>query len=279
MILYIDSWNLLLIWYSLIFLLDICLWFSFLLQKIILRIISFGLFSSFITLDLITFGYSTLVWFYIFTKKKSILLNFVEFCSNFIIVSKSIVNCFSFFCWIYNKPLYILIEIQIFVSFYFGSQVDNMFQQLENRKKIVQQNCLIITSNSQIIPAMIFRQLSGLSRYIQSYYLESSFQIYLDIETEFNPQLTQILDVQLPAWNDSLVEYILHLFTSQIIWDRTLNHAIYTTYLLLTHLAYLFEEGISLTHELDASKLYHNIGYAARRESLFFAPYNKGSLL
>ena len=49
-------------------------------------------------LDLITFGYSTLVWFYIFTKKKSILLNFVKFCLNFIIVPKSIVHCFSFFC-------------------------------------------------------------------------------------------------------------------------------------------------------------------------------------
>ena len=122
-----------------------------------------------------------------------------------------------------------------------------MLQQLENRKRIVQQNCLVITSNTQIIPAMIFRQLSGLSRYIQNYYMESSFQMYLDIETAFNPQLTQILDVQLSAWNDSLVEYILHLFTSQIISDRTLNHAIYTTCCYarhlkdeeyLTHLAY-----------------------------------------
>ena len=135
---------------------------------------------------------------------------------------------------------------------------------------------------------MIFKQLSSLSRYIQSYYLESSFQMYLDIETVFNHQLTQILDVQLPGWNDSLVEHILHLFTNQIISDRTLNHAIYTTCNYarhlkdeeyLTHLSYLFEEGISLTHELDASKLYHNISYAARRESLFFAPYIKGSLL
>ena len=162
-----------------------------------------------------------------------------------------------------------------------------MFQSLENRKRIVYQNCLVITSNTQIIPAMIFRKLSGLSRYIQSYYMESSFQMYLDIEPAFNPQLTQILDVQLPAWNDSLVEYILHLFTSQIIWDRTLNHAIYTTCSYarhlkneeyLTHLAYLFEEGVSLIHELDASKLYHNFSYAARRESAFFDPYIKGSL-
>ena len=162
-----------------------------------------------------------------------------------------------------------------------------MFQQLENRKKIVYQNCLVITSNTQIIPAMVFKQLSGLSRYVQSYYLESSFQMFLDIEPAFHPQLTQILDVQLPAWNDSLVEHIMHLFTSQIIWDRTLNHAFYTTctyarYLkdeeYLTHLAHLFEEGISLTHKLDASKLYHNIGYAARRETFFFAPYIKGSL-
>ena len=84
-----------------------------------------------------------------------------------------------------------------------------MFQQLKNRKRIVHQNCLVITSNSQIIPAMIFKQLRNLSRYVQSYYLESSFQIFLDIETAFCPKLTQILDVQLPAWNDSLVEYIM----------------------------------------------------------------------
>ena len=92
-----------------------------------------------------------------------------------------------------------------------------MFQQLEIRKRIVQQNCLVITSNTQIIPAIIFKQLSGLSRYIQNYYMASSTQMYLDIETSFNPQLTQNLDFHLPGWNDSLVEYILHLFTSQII--------------------------------------------------------------
>ena len=162
-----------------------------------------------------------------------------------------------------------------------------MFQQLESRKRIVQQNCLVITSNTQIIPAIIFRQLSGLSRYIQNYYMASSTQMYLDIETSFNLQLTQDLDLHLPGWNDSLVEYILHLFTSQIIWDKALNHAIYTQCCyarhlkdeeFLTHLAYLFEEGISLIPALDASKLFHNIVYGAKRESLFFAPYIKGSL-
>ena len=162
-----------------------------------------------------------------------------------------------------------------------------MLQQLEIRKRIVKRNCLVITSNTLIIPAMIFKQLSGLSRYIQSYYMPNSTQIYLDIETNFSHQLTQCLEFHLPGWNDSLVEYILHLFTSQIILDRTLNHAIYTTcnyarHLkneeFLTHLAYLFEEGISLTSELEASKLYHNVAYGARRETSFFAPYIKGSL-
>ena len=162
-----------------------------------------------------------------------------------------------------------------------------MLQQLEIRKRIVTRNCLVITSNSLIIPAMIFRQLSGLSRYIQSYYMPTSTQIYLDIETNFNHQLTQCLEFHLPGWNDSLVEYILHLFTSQIILDKTLNYAIYTTCTyarhlkdeeFLTHLAYLFEEGISLTPELEASKLYHNVAYGARRETSFFAPYIKGSL-
>ena len=179
-------------------------------------------------------------------------------------------------------------ETQSLSHFYFGSSTVNMLQQLENRRRIVHQNCLLITSNTQVIPSMIFKQLSGLSRYVQSYYLESSFEMYLDIEPAFNHRLTQILDVQLPAWNDSLVQHILHLFTSQIIWDRSLNHAIYTTCCYarhhkdeeyLNHLAYLFEEGISLIPDLDASKLYYNIGYAARRESLFFAPYIKGSLL
>ena len=162
-----------------------------------------------------------------------------------------------------------------------------MLHQLEIRKRIVKRNCLVITSNNLIIPAMIFRQLAGLSRYIQSYYMPTSTQIYLDIETNFNHQLTECLEFHLPGWNDSLVEHILHLFTSQIIFDRTLNYAIYTTcnyarHLktkeFLTHLAYLFEEGISLTHELEASKLYHNFAYGARRETSFFAPYIKGSL-
>ena len=40
----------------------------------------------------------------------------------------------------------------------------------------------------------------------------------------------------------------------------------------------MFEEGISLTPDLEASKLFYNIAYGAKRESLFFAPYIKGSL-
>ena len=107
-------------------------------------------------------------------------------------------------------------------------------------------------------------------------------QMFLDIQTVFNPQLKDFL----PGWNDSLVEFILHQFTSQIIWDRTLNHAIYTKCYyarhlrndeFLTELAYFFEEGISLTNALNSSKLFHNIAYDAKRESLFYAPYGKTS--
>ena len=135
---------------------------------------------------------------------------------------------------------------------------------------------------------MIFKQLSGLSRYIQSYYMPTSFQMYLDIETNFSHQLTSDLEFHLPSWNSSLVDYILHLFTDKVIFDRTLNHAIYTTcdYArhskseeYLSHLAYLFEEGTSLIPNLDPSRLYHNMAYAARKESSFFAPYVKGSCL
>ena len=115
-------------------------------------------------------------------------------------------------------------KFQSLFHFCFGSPIVNMLQQLEIRKRIVKRNCLIITSNTQIIPAMIFRQLSRLSRYIQSYYMPTSTQIYLDIETNFNHQL------------------------------------------------------ISLTPDLEASKLDHNVAYGARRETSFFAPYNKGSL-
>ena len=90
-----------------------------------------------------------------------------------------------------------------------------MLQQLEIRKRIVQRNCLVITSNSLIIPSMVFKQLSGLSRYIQSYYMPTSFQMYLDIETNFSHQLTMDLEFQLPSWNSSLVEHILHLVYRQ----------------------------------------------------------------
>ena len=99
--------------------------------------------------------------------------------------------------------------------FQFGSSTVNMLQQLEIRKRIVQRNCLVITSNSLIIPSMVFKQLAGLSKYVQSYYMPTSFQMYLDIETNFTHQLTPDLEFHLPSWNSSLVEYILHLFTSQ----------------------------------------------------------------
>ena len=160
--------------------------------------------------------------------------------------------------------------------------------QFENRRRIVYQNCLLITSNSLIIPSMVFKQLSGLSRYVQNYYMESSYEMYLDIEPAFNHRLTQILNVQLPDWNDSLVQHILQLFSNQLLWDRDLNHAMYTTCCYarqqhdqeyLSHLAYLFEEGISLISSLDPSKLYYNFGYAARKETFFFAPYVNGSFI
>ena len=163
-----------------------------------------------------------------------------------------------------------------------------MLQQLENRRRIVYLNCLLITSNTLIIPSMIFKQLSGLSRYVQNYYMDSSYEMYLDIEPAFYHRLTQILNVQLPDWNDSLVQHIMHLFTSQILWDKDLEHAMYTTCCyarhqksqeFLSHLAYLFEEGISLIPSLDPSKLYYNFGYAARKETFFFAPYVNGSFI
>ena len=159
-----------------------------------------------------------------------------------------------------------------------------MSHQIASRKIRVEQNCLVIISNTPIVPAMIFKELSGLSIYVQNYYMESPTQMFLDIQTSFNLQLKD----HLPGWNDSLVEFILHQFTSQIIWDRTLNHAIYTKCYyarhlkddeFLTELPYLFEEGIPLTNALDTSKLFHNLAYGAKRESLFYAPYCKGSLL
>ena len=163
-----------------------------------------------------------------------------------------------------------------------------MSLQFENRRRIVHQNCLLVTSNNLIIPAMIFKQLSSLSRYVQNYYMDSSFEMYLDIEPAFNHKSTQLLDVQLPDWNDSLVQHILQLFKHKIFWDRGLNYVMSTTCCYarqikdqeyLSHLAYLFEERISLNSDLDASKLYYNLGYAANRETFFFAPYVKGSLI
>ena len=172
--------------------------------------------------------------------------------------------------------------------FHFCFSTVNMVSPFENRRRIVYQNCLLVTSNSFIIPSMIFKQLSGLSRYVQNYYMESSFEIYLDIEPAFHHRLTQILNTQLPEWNDSLVQHIIHLFHNQLLWDRDLNYAMYTTCCYarhqnnqeyLKHLAYLFEERISLIPELDISKLYYNFGYAARKETLFFAPYVNGSFI
>ena len=81
--------------------------------------------------------------------------------------------------------------------------------------------------------------------------------------------------------------YSTPVYQSDYFWQHGLKYAIYTTcnyarHLkneeFLTHLAYLFEEGISLTPDMEASELYHNVAYGARRETSFFAPYIKGSL-
>ena len=212
--------------------LEICCWFGitwyfcwistydsyFCCRRYFSRITSFGLFSLFLILDLITFGYSTLVWFYLLQRRNLfcwILLHFTQIlllCQ--ILLSIVLVSFVGFtikYC-IYWK------RFQFLFHFCISLQVIKMFHQLESRKRRVQQNCLVITSNTPIIPAMIFRQLLGLSRYIQSYYMESSTQMFLDIETSFNLQMKDYL----PGWNDSFVEYILHLFTSQSFLTRLL---------------------------------------------------------
>ena len=141
----------------------------------------------------------------------------------------------------------------------------------------------MILSNTQIIPSMIFKALGDISRYIQRYYLHSSTQMFLDIQPTFNLKQKDYL----LGLNDSLITTILHQFTSQILWDRSLNHAIHTKCFYARHittdeflfeLAYIFEEGVSPTNALDTSQVFHNLAYAAKRKSLFFAPCCKGSL-
>ena len=130
---------------------------------------------------------------------------------------------------------------------------------------------------------MIFKELGILSRFVKSYYLQPPTQMFLDIQPTLNLQQKDYL----PGWNDSLVVIILQRFTSQIVWDSSINHAIYTKCYyarhikndeFLTELAYLFEEGTNLTATLDASKLFPNFAYGSKRESLFYAPHCKGSL-
>ena len=145
---------------------------------------------------LLPFGYSTLVWFTFLQRRNLfcwILLNFTQISLLYQILLSIVLVSFVEFT--INHCIY-WEKFQSLFHFWFGSPTINMLQQLEIRKRIVQRNCLVITSNTQIIPAMIYRKLSGLSRYIQSYYLESSFQMYLDIETNFNHQLTQCLEFQ-----------------------------------------------------------------------------------
>ena len=64
--------------------------------------------------------------------------------------------------------------------------MERMSHQIASRKIRVKQNCLVIISNTPIVPAMIFRELSGLSRYVQNYYMESPTQMFLDIQTSLN---------------------------------------------------------------------------------------------
>ena len=78
-----------------------------------------------------------------------------------------------------------------------------MSHQVESRKYRLQANCLIVNSNSKIMPSMVFRQIADLSRYVQSYYLHFPSQMILDIEPIFSLEYKDYL----PGWNDSLVTY------------------------------------------------------------------------
>ena len=144
---------------------------------------------------------------------------------------------------------------------------------------------IVVTGTNKIVPAVVFHKLGRLSAYIKHYYLHSERLMVLIVEPITDPRNR----FYIPQWRDELLESILLKLASTglVAGDYcTYVHSFMARYFLdanlLRKLAFALEEGQTFDEEdpdlnIEMQYLIYNIAYGEKMESLFFAPYLKGS--
>ena len=161
----------------------------------------------------------------------------------------------------------------------------NMSQLVKDRFKQLINTAIVVTGTNKIVPAVVFHKLGRLSAYIEHYYLHTERLIVLIVEPITDPKHR----FYIPQWRDELLENILLQLASTglVAGDYyTYVHSFMARYFLdanlLRKLAFALEEGLTFDEEdpdlnIDMQYLFFNTAYGEKMESLFFAPYLKGS--
>ena len=160
-----------------------------------------------------------------------------------------------------------------------------MSQLVKDRFKWLIDKAIVITGTNEIVPAVVFHKLGRLSPYIEHYYLHTERLMVLIVKPITDPKHR----FYIPQWRDELLETILLKLASTglVAGDYyTYIHSFMARYFLDTNLlrklAFALEEGLTYDEEdpdlnIDMQYLFFNIAYGEKMESLFFAPYLKGS--
>ena len=161
----------------------------------------------------------------------------------------------------------------------------NMSQIVKDRFNRLIDTAIVITGTKRIIPAVVFHKLGRLSAYVEHYYLHTKRVMILVIEPISDPRHRYYI----PQWREELLENILlKLASTALVAGNyyTYIHSFMARYFfdanLLRKLAFALEEGTTFDEEdpdlnIDMHYLFYNTAYGQKMESLFFAPYLKGS--
>ena len=161
----------------------------------------------------------------------------------------------------------------------------NMSQIVKDRFKRLLDTSIVITGTKKIIPAVVFHKLGRLSAYVEHYYLHTKRVMILVVEPISDPRHRYYI----PEWREELLKNILlKLASTALVAGNyyTYVHSFMARYFfdanLLRKLAFALEEGTTIDEEhpdlnVDMHSLFYNIAYGQKMQTLFFAPYLRGS--
>ena len=160
-----------------------------------------------------------------------------------------------------------------------------MSQVVKDRFNRLLDTSIVIVGTKKIIPVVVFHKLGRLSAYVEHYYLHTNRVMILVVEPISDPKHRDYI----LQWREELLETILLKLASTALLAGnyyTYVHSFMARYFfdvnLLGKLAFALEEGTTIDEEdpdlnIDLHYLFYNFSYGQKMETLFFAPYLKGS--